>query len=136
MNIGDGARQSGLPAKTIRYYESIGLIGQPQRRPSGYRDYGETDVHRLRFIARARALGFSVDEVRRLLALYDDRDRSSADVKAMVVQHLNSIARKIDDLKSMERTLQSLAANCHGDGRPDCPILEDLAGEAASERQH
>lgn len=136
MNIGDVARLSGLPAKTIRYYESIGLIGEPNRRPSGYRDYADPDVHRLRFIARARALGFSVEDVRHLLALYDDRGRSSSDVKAMVIEHLQAIERKIDDLKSMQRTLQTLSERCQGDERPDCPILEDLAGASPSDIQH
>jgi Cu(I)-responsive transcriptional regulator len=127
MNIGDAARQSGLPAKTIRYYESIGLIGAPQRTQSGYRAFDEADLHRLRFIARARALGFSVDEVRRLLALYGDHARASADVKAMVLEHVDEIDRKIADLNTMRRTLVMLAEQCHGDARPHCPILDDLS---------
>jgi Cu(I)-responsive transcriptional regulator len=131
MNIGDAARQSGLPAKTIRYYESIGLIGAPQRSSGNYRDFDQADLHRLRFIARARALGFSVEEVRKLLALYADRSRASADVKAMVLQHVAAIDRKIEDLKSMRRALAHLSAQCHGDRRPDCPILDDLAGASA-----
>jgi Cu(I)-responsive transcriptional regulator len=131
MNIGDAARQSGLPAKTIRYYESIGLIGAPQRSGSGYRNFDEADLHRLRFIARSRALGFSVEEVRHLLTLYADRDRASADVKSMVVEHIGAIDRKIADLNAMRRALQDLAEQCHGDGRPHCPILDDLAGTAS-----
>lgn len=131
MNIGDVARRSGLPAKTIRYYESIGLIGAPQRSSGNYRDFDEADLHRLRFIARARALGFAVEEVRRLLALYADRSRASADVKAMVVEHIEAIDRKIEDLKSMRRTLALLADQCHGDRRPHCPILDDLSGGVA-----
>lgn len=131
MNIGDAARLSGLPAKTIRYYESIGLIGAPQRSGGNYRDFDEADLHRLRFIARARALGFSVEEVRKLLALYADRSRASADVKSMVLQHVEAIDRKIDDLKSMRRALAHLAEQCHGDRRPHCPILDDLAGGTA-----
>ncbi len=130
MNIGNAARLSGLPAKTIRYYESIGLIGAPQRSDSGYRDFDESDLHRLRFIARSRALGFSVEEVRRLLTLYADRGRASADVKTMVVEHIDAIDRKIADLKAMRRALQNLAEQCHGDARPHCPILDDLAGTA------
>lgn len=130
MNIGHVAALTGLPAKTIRYYESIGLAQPASRRSSGYRDYAQQDVHRLRFIARARALGFSVDEVRHLLALYDDRDRASADVKALVLEHVGTIERKIADLESLRRALTELAERCHGDDRPDCPILDDLAGAA------
>jgi Cu(I)-responsive transcriptional regulator len=130
MNIGEAAKLSGLPAKTIRYYESVGLIGAPQRSAAGYRDYDELDLHRLRFIARSRALGFSVEEVRHLLTLYADRDRASADVKAMVTQHIEAIERKIADLKAMRRTLRTLSEQCHGDTRPHCPILDDLSGEA------
>jgi Cu(I)-responsive transcriptional regulator len=132
MNIGDVARLSGLPAKTIRYYESIDLIGAPQRSASGYRHYAETDLHRLRFIARARALGFSVEEVRHLLTLYADRSRASAEVKAMVVEHIDAIDRKIADLQAMRRTLQTLSQQCHGDTRPDCPILDDLSGHTTA----
>jgi len=129
MNIGEASKLSGLPAKTIRYYESVGLIGAPQRSAAGYRDYDEVDLHRLRFIARSRALGFSVEEVRHLLTLYADRDRASADVKAMVTQHIEAIDRKVADLKAMRRALQTLAEQCHGDARPHCPILDDLAGD-------
>jgi len=130
MNIGDASKLSGLPAKTIRYYESIGLIGTPQRSGSNYREFDDADLHRLRFIARSRALGFSVEEVRRLLTLYADRGRASSDVKTMVVEHIDAIERKIADLKAMRRALSHLAEQCHGDARPHCPILEDLAGSA------
>ena len=133
MNIGDAAKQSGLPAKTIRYYESIGLIGAPQRSRSGYRAFDDSDLHRLRFIARARALGFSVDEVRRLLALYADHGRASGDVKAMVLEHVEEIDRKIADLNTMRRTLVTLSEQCHGDARPHCPILDDLAHDPQSQ---
>ncbi len=136
MNIGDAAKLSGLSAKTIRYYESIGLIGAPQRSGSGYRDFDQTDLHRLRFIARSRALGFSVEEVRRLLTLYADRGRASADVKAVAVEHIEAIERKIADLKTMRRTLRTLAEQCHGDARPHCPILDDLAGDPAQRAAH
>ena len=127
MNIGEAARQSGLPAKTLRYYEDIGLVTPARRSGSGYRDYGERDVHRLRFLQRARSLGFSVEQCRELLALYDDRDRASADVKAMALARIADIERKMVELSAMKATLAELARRCHGDARPDCPILEDLA---------
>jgi Cu(I)-responsive transcriptional regulator len=134
MNVGEAANRSGLPAKTIRYYESIGLIGSPQRSGANYREFDDADLHRLRVIARSRALGFSVEEVRRLLALYADRGRASSDVKAMVVEHIDAIERKIADLKSKRRALAHLAEQCHGDARPHCPILEDLAGSTNGAR--
>ena len=127
MNIGQAAKQAGLNSRTIRFYESIGLIGSPDRASSGYRDYGEKDVHRLRFVAAARALGFSVDEIRQLLALYDDRERSSSDVKQLVLQHVEEIDRKMKELAAMRRTLMHLAERCHGDERPDCPIIDGLS---------
>lgn len=126
MNIGQVAQQSGLPAKTIRYYESIGLVRKVARRRSGYRDYDEADMHRLRFVARARALGFSVEEVRALLALYEDKKRASGDVKKLVLDHVVEIDRKIADLARLKATLTHLAHHCHGDERPDCPILDEL----------
>ncbi len=131
MNIGDAARLSGLSSRTIRFYESIGLVNPPDRASSGYRDYGEKDVHRLRFVASARALGFAVDEIRQLLALYDDRERSSADVKRVVLHHVEEIDRKLAELAAMRRTLLHLAERCHGDQRPDCPILEELSTSKA-----
>ena len=132
MNIGDVARSTGLNSRTIRFYESIGLVGEPDRTAGGYRQYAEKDVHRLRFVASARALGFSVDEIRRLLALYDDRERSSADVKKLVLHHVGEIDRKLEELKAMRRTLLHLAERCHGDERPDCPILDELSTSAPS----
>lgn len=128
MNISKAALQSGLPPKTIRYYEDIGLI-QPSRRDNGYRHYDEPQVHKLRFLQRARNLGFSVEECRRLLSLYDNRHRASADVKAIAEAHLADIDRKLAELQSMRETLQHLVHACHGDHLPDCPILEDLAAE-------
>jgi len=132
MNIGEVARRAGLNSRTIRFYESIGLVGAPERASSGYRDYDEKDVHRLRFVASARALGFSVDEIRQLLALYDDRDRSSADVKNVVLHHVEEIDRKLKELAAMRRTLLHLAERCHGDERPDCPILDELSAGKTS----
>ena len=132
MNIGEAARRAGLNSRTIRFYESIGLVGAPERASSGYRDYGEKDVHRLRFVASARALGFSVDEIRQLLALYDDRDRSSADVKNVVLHHVEEIDRKLAELAAMRRTLLHLAERCHGDERPECPILDELSAGKVS----
>lgn len=128
MNIGHTAERTGLPAKTIRYYEEIGLV-RPQRAANGYRDYGETDVHRLGFLQRARSLGFTIDECRLLLSLYDDTHRASADVKAIAVAKIGEIDRKIAELKSLKSTLSALADHCHGDDRPDCPIINDLAGK-------
>lgn len=127
MNIGSAARQSGLPAKTIRYYEEIGLL-KADRAENGYRDYSLEDVHRLRFVQRARGLGFSVEECRQLLSLYGDKGRESADVKALATTKLNEIDRKIEELKGLRKTLSHLVASCHGDHRPDCPIIDGLAG--------
>jgi len=127
MNIGAAAERSGLPAKTIRYYEDIALV-EPARAENGYRDYSERDVHRLRFLQRARRLGFSVAECRSLLSLYEDDTRASADVKAIALDKIDEIGRKIDELKSLRATLVTLAEHCHGDDRPDCPIIDDLAG--------
>jgi Cu(I)-responsive transcriptional regulator len=126
MNIGDAAQQSGLPAKTIRYYEEIGLL-RPGRSENGYRDYAAADIHKLRFLQRSRGLGFSVDECRQLLALYEDRDRASADVRQIASTKLSEIDRKIKELTELRRTLQTLVRACHGDTLPDCPILEELA---------
>ena len=129
MNIGTAADRSGLPAKTIRYYEDIGLI-RPDRGANGYRAFSEADLHRLAFLGRARSLGFSIEECRALLALYADPGRASADVKEMAVAHLVAIDRKIAELQGLRATLAHLVHRCHGDDRPDCPILADLAGEA------
>ena len=127
MNIGDAARATGLPAKTIRYYEDIGLV-RPARGANGYRDFNAQDAHKLTFLGRARSLGFSIEECRTLLSLYEDRDRASADVKRLAREHLARIARKIDELQALQSTLETLVDRCHGDDRPDCPILDDLAG--------
>ena len=127
MNIGDASERSGLPAKTIRYYEDIRLL-KPARGDNGYRDYSNEDVHRLRFLQRARSLGFSVEECRQLLSLYGDSQRESADVKAIAGAKLVEIDRKIAELTSLWKTLQNLLHACHGDERPDCPILEELSG--------
>lgn len=127
MNIGTVAGESGVPPKTIRYYESIGLIPEAPRSVGGYRRYGERDLHTLKFIQRARGLGFSVKEVGALLGLWHDEHRASADVKALSERHVTRIDRKIAELQAMRRTLVDLIERCHGDHRPDCPIIEDLA---------
>jgi len=126
MNIGDAVKQTGLPAKTIRYYEEIGLVA-PKRAANGYRDYCDIDVHRLAFVQRARSLGFTIDECKVLLSLYDDRNRSSSDVKAMAMQKIATIEKKIDELGAMRATLKRLVQSCHGDDRPECPIMEEMA---------
>jgi MerR family copper efflux transcriptional regulator len=127
MNIGQAAAQSGVSAKMIRYYESIGLITAPARTEAGYRVYAADEVHTLRFIKRARSLGFSVDETRELLALWRDKTRASADVKRFAETHIRELETRIAELEGMAKTLRHLAHCCQGDHRPDCPILEDLA---------
>ena len=127
FNIGDAAKASGVSAKMIRHYESIGLIGAARRTDSGYRRYNRQDVQVLQFIHRARALGFSLDQIRDLLALWQDKHRASADVRALAQQHIDELNHKITELESMRRTLERLASSCHGDDRSECPILEDLA---------
>lgn len=126
MNIGVVSERINLPAKTIRYYEEIGLVC-PDRRENGYRHYSDNDIHKLAFIQRARALGFTIDECRQLLGLYDDRDRASADVKALAEQHLDHIDAKLRELEEMKRVLEDLVRSCRGDRRPECPILERLS---------
>ena len=133
MNIGRVAEQSGVTAKTIRYYESIGLIEAPGRAANGYRQYVRRDVETLRFIQRARDLGFSIADVGNLLALWRDTSRASADVKSMALRHIAKMEKRIADLDSLRRTLVDLTDRCQGDDRPDCPILEDLAGEPESD---
>ena len=128
MNIGEASTNSGLPAKTIRYYEDIGLIS-PDRTDNGYRDFSETHMHKLAFLSRARGLGFTIEDCRTLLSLYEDTDRASADVKAMAREHLDKMVHKIQELEAMQATLSELVNKCHGDNRPDCPILQGLAGE-------
>jgi MerR family copper efflux transcriptional regulator len=127
MNIGQAAKQSGLSAKMIRYYESTGLLQAAHRSDSGYRLYGKDDLHTLAFIKRSRDLGFSLEEVGKLLTLWQDRQRASADVKALARQHIVELNQKIEELASLRDTLQELVEHCHGDDRPDCPILKDLA---------
>ncbi|SNT12290.1 Cu(I)-responsive transcriptional regulator [Tropicimonas sediminicola] len=126
MNIGDVARLSGLPAKTIRYYEEIGLVS-PMRSTNGYRTFRESDLHKLTFLSRARSLGFTIDDCRALLELYVNTSRASADVKKIASEHLVRIDAKIEELIAMKKTLSHLVHECAGDNRPDCPILDDLA---------
>ncbi|WP_312436842.1 Cu(I)-responsive transcriptional regulator [Achromobacter sp.] len=126
MNIGQAAKESGISAKMIRYYESIGLINPAVRTDSGYRVYSDHDVHTLRFVRRARDLGFSVEQMSELLALWQDRSRASADVKRIALEHVEELERKAEALREMAATLKHLAQHCHGDERPDCPILENL----------
>ena len=130
MNIGQASKASGVSQRMIRHYEAIGLIPKAARRESGYRDYDERDVHTLKFIARARDLGFSIEEIGRLLALWQDRTRASADVKALALARAEELKRKERELQAMRRTLETLARSCHGSDRPDCPILEDLGSVA------
>ncbi|WP_426956779.1 Cu(I)-responsive transcriptional regulator [Muricoccus radiodurans] len=130
MKIGEAAAASGVSAKMIRHYEAVGLLPAAARRDSGYRDYGDAEVHALRFVRRARDLGFSIAEIRELLALWGDRARTSAEVKRLALAHVEALEAKARDLSVMAATLRHLATHCHGDGRPDCPILDDLAGEA------
>ncbi len=131
MNIGTAARASGVSAKMIRYYEEIGLLPQADRTASGYRVYGPRALHTLRFIRRSRGLGFSMPQIATLLALWQDKGRSSAEVKAIAIGHVAELDAKIAELASIRDTLKHLAGCCHGDDRPDCPILDDLADEAS-----
>lgn len=126
MTIGEVSGASGLPAKTIRYYEDIGLV-RPPRRDNGYRVYREQELHKLRFLHRARSLGFTIDQCRQLLSLYEDEARASSDVKALARKHLKEIEDKIQELEGMKSTLNTLIKSCRGDHRPDCPIIDDLA---------
>ena len=137
MNIGQASKASGVSTKMIRYYEEIGLVPKAARRDSGYRDYDEPDIHRLRFIRRARDLGFSVEEIGELLGLWSDRSRASADVKALSLGHVEALRQKLVEIQGMITTLEGLAHSCHGDHRPDCPIIEELASsvEAAPPRE-
>ncbi len=127
LDIGKCARATGVPAKTIRYYESIGLLPPPKRAENGYRLYGGTEIETLRFVHRARDLGFSLEEVSKLLALWRDKNRASADVKALALEHARALDDRIAKLKAVRETILALAERCHGDHRPDCPILADMA---------
>jgi Cu(I)-responsive transcriptional regulator len=131
MNIGEISEQSGLTAKTIRYYEDIGLV-EPARKANGYREFCEVDLHKLAFLRRARSLGFSIEQCRELLDLYENRTRSSADVKRLAKAHLREIETKISELRSMHDTLAELVERCRGDARPDCPILNKLSDNEAA----
>ena len=131
-NIGEAAAATGVSAKMIRHYEHAGMIPPAQRTFAGYRLYGDADLHRLRFIKRARLLGFPVKQIEVLLGLWNDRQRSSAEVKALAQAHAAELGSRIAEMQAMQRTLESLARNCHGDHRPDCPILDDLAGMPVS----
>ena len=126
-NIGQTAKASGVSAKMIRHYESIGLLKAALRTDAGYRVYNERDVQVLQFIHRARELGFSLEQIKTLLALWQDKQRASKDVRAMAKQHIAELDKKIADMQAMRRTLETLATKCHGDDRPDCPILDDLS---------
>ncbi len=130
MNIGEAATRSGVPAKTIRYYEQIGLISPAARGDNLYRGYTEHDVAMLHFVGQARRLGFTIADLRQLVALYRDRSRASADVKAIALQHIARIDERLKELRAVRAALADLAERCHGDDRPDCPILDGLAGAA------
>ncbi len=132
MNIGDVALLSGLPAKTIRYYEDIGLV-TPLRSTNGYRSFRDSDLHKLAFLSRARSLGFTIDDCRNLLELYEDNSRASADVKEIAREHLVQVDAKIKELQEMKKTLTHLVHECAGDNRPDCPILDDLSASVSDE---
>jgi Cu(I)-responsive transcriptional regulator len=127
MNIGQASKMSGVSQRMIRHYESVGLIPKAARRDSGYRDYDDKDVHTLRFIRRARDLGFPIEEIGKLLALWQDRSRASADVKALATARAEELRSKELEIQAMRRSLEKLARTCQGDDRPDCPILDDLA---------
>ena len=128
MNIGQASDASGVSQRMIRHYEKIGLIPVAPRRGSGYRDYSDADLHRLRFVANARDIGFPIEDIRQLLDLWNDGERSSAEVKAVAMARADELQRKAAVLKAMRRTLVELAERCHGDDRPDCPIIDSLAG--------
>ncbi len=127
MNISNAARTSGISPKTIRYYEEIGLIPAPDRRDNGYRDYGVNDVENLRFINRARKLGFPLKDIGNLLTLWHDSNRSSAEVKKLAESHIAALDDRIEEMMTVRRVLQDLSHRCHGDDRPECPIIDDLA---------
>ncbi|MGI9336324.1 MAG: Cu(I)-responsive transcriptional regulator [Gammaproteobacteria bacterium] len=127
MNIGVAARASGLSTKTVRYYAEIGLVAPATRHSNGYREYADTEIRKLRFVRKARAFGFSVDECRELLDLYEDRERASADVKRIALEKIEALDAKLHELRTLRNELSTLAETCSGDERPDCPILDNLA---------
>ncbi|WEX78989.1 Cu(I)-responsive transcriptional regulator [Sinorhizobium numidicum] len=127
MNIGQASKASGVSSKMIRYYEQIGLISPAHRTESSYRTYADNDIHTLRFVRRARDLGFSVEQMKELLALWRDRSRASSDVKAIALEHIAELERKAAAIQEMTKTLKYLVNHCHGDDRPDCPIIEEIA---------
>ena len=131
MNIGDASKLSAVSAKMIRHYESLGLLPEVARSEAGYRQYDDGAIHTLRFIRRARDLGFGMKEIENLLALWRNRKRASGQVKRIALAHAADLQRRIAAMQAMQRTLEHLAGCCHGDERPDCPILDDLAGDAA-----
>lgn len=129
LNIGEAARQSGVSAKMIRHYEEIGLLPNIARSASGYRQYLARDVHNLRFIRRARDLGFTIKEIESLLRLWQNRKRASKDVKRIAAARIHDLERRIEEMRAVKHALEELVQCCHGDARPDCPILNDLAGD-------
>ena len=131
-NIGEAARRSGVSPRMVRHYEGLGLLPAVARTESGYRQYDEADIHTLRFVKRSRDLGFSMAEIAELVGLWHNRRRTSASVKRIAQKHLGELEQRIADMQAMQRTLSHLVHCCHGDARPDCPILEDLAGASAS----
>lgn len=136
FNIGQAAAASGVTAKMIRHYEKIGVIPPAGRTFANYRIYSQAEVHTLQFVRRARKLGFSMDEIQTLVRLWQDRRRSSAQVKRLAQKHVYDLDQKIREMQAMKRTLENLVDHCHGDHRPDCPILDDLAGEALHDHEH
>ncbi|PJZ58995.1 Cu(I)-responsive transcriptional regulator [Leptospira barantonii] len=131
MNIGNASKESGVSAKQIRHYESIGLIPKARRMDSGYRTYSTDDVHILKFVKRSREMGFGLSEIKKLVGLWKNKTRASADVKLLALSHLKTLENKIAELQDMAATLKHLAKHCHGDDRPSCPILKTLSNETA-----
>lgn len=136
MNIGEASERSGVSAKMIRYYESVGLLPSAARRANGYRDYGDQEVSVLQFVRRTRDLGFSLDEVSTLLALWSNKRRPSRDVKRMAEKHIADLEHRISEMRTVMKTLRELAKTCHGDERSDCPILADFAAPKAAPAAH
>ena len=136
VNIGEAAKLSGVSAKMVRHYETLGLLPRVGRTDSGYRQYSQAEVHTLQFIKRSRELGFSMDEIAGLVSLWQNRRRTSASVKRIAQKHADDLAQRIEAMQAMQRTLQHLIHGCHGDDRPDCPILDDLAGTKTAPLPH